>query len=75
MDNKLVDKEIKKPDYKVADVNLSDFGLREISIAEAEMPGLMAFEVNIDTKPLKVQESQVVFTTVQTAVLIETLVD
>ena len=77
MDNKLVDKEIKKLDYKVADVNLSDFGLREISIAEAEMPGLMALRSKYrHEKPLKgARIAGCIHMTVQTAVLIETLVD
>ena len=41
-------------DYKVADINLADFGRKEISIAETEMPGLMALrEEYKDIQPLK----------------------
>ena len=35
-------------DYKVADITLAEFGRKEISIAEHEMPGLMATEKNMD---------------------------
>ena len=36
-------------DFKVADINLADFGRREISLAENEMPALMALRTNIKT--------------------------
>jgi len=64
-------------DYKVADINLADWGRREIEIAEKEMPGLMAIrEKYRDAKPLKgVRISGSLHMTIQTAVLIETLVD
>tara|TARA_B100000676_G_C18091469_1_gene860262 strand:+ start:107 stop:1399 length:1293 start_codon:yes stop_codon:yes gene_type:complete len=64
-------------DYKVADINLADFGRKEISIAETEMPGLMALrEEYKDIQPLK--DANIVgclHMTVQTAVLIETLIE
>ncbi|MBC35386.1 MAG: adenosylhomocysteinase [Bacteroidetes bacterium] len=64
-------------DYKIADINLADFGRKEIEIAEKEMPGLMAIRKKYSTeKPLKdVRVSGSLHMTVQTAVLIETLVD
>jgi adenosylhomocysteinase len=65
------------PAYKVADLTLADFGRKEIGIAEHEMPGLMATRAKYGpSKPLagvKVMGS--LHMTVQTAVLIETLVD
>ena len=64
-------------DYKVADINLADFGRKEISIAETEMPGLMAFrEEYKDIQPLKgANIVGCLHMTVQTAVLIETLIE
>ncbi|MFC6696701.1 adenosylhomocysteinase [Nocardioides daphniae] len=63
-------------DYKVADLNLADFGRTEIQLAEHEMPGLMAMRERYgDSKPLagaKIAGS--LHMTIQTAVLIETLV-
>ncbi len=66
-----------KTDYKVADINLADFGRKEIELAEHEMPGLMAIrEENAREKPLAgVRVAGSLHMTVQTAVLIETLVD
>ncbi len=66
-----------KTDYKVADISLAEFGRREIGIAEKEMPGLMAVrEKHRDSKPLAgVRISGSLHMTVQTAVLIETLVE
>src|SRR5947199_9614138 len=66
-----------KEDYKVADINLADFGRKEISIAEKEMPGLMAIRAKYAaSKPLAgVRITGSLHMTVQTAVLIETLVD
>ncbi len=63
--------------YKVADINLADWGRKEIEIAEKEMPGLMALREKYgQTKPLKdVRISGSLHMTIQTAVLIETLVD
>lgn len=65
-----------KEDYKVADITLADFGRKEISIAENEMPGLMATrEKFAGEKPLAgVRIMGSLHMTVQTAVLIETLV-
>src|SRR5256714_10566311 len=66
----------RKQDYKVADVSLADFGRKEISIAEKEMPGLMAIrEKYAPSKPLAgVRVTGSLNMTIQTAVLIETLV-
>src|SRR3954468_6813216 len=64
-------------DYKIADISLADFGRKEISIAEKEMPGLMAIrEKYAKSKPLSgVRVMGSLHMTIQTAVLIETLVD
>ena len=66
-----------RPPFKVADLSLAEFGRREITLAEHEMPGLMALrEQHGESKPLagaKIMGS--LHMTVQTAVLIETLVD
>ncbi|SDX36154.1 adenosylhomocysteinase [Allochromatium warmingii] len=64
-------------DYKVADINLADFGRKEIAIAETEMPGLMAIRRKFAaTKPLTgARITGSLHMTIQTAVLIETLVD
>jgi adenosylhomocysteinase len=63
-------------DYKVADMSLADWGRKEIDIAETEMPGLMALRAEFGaSKPLK--DARIVgclHMTIQTAVLIETLV-
>jgi adenosylhomocysteinase len=66
-----------KPRYKVADLSLADWGRKEIAIAETEMPGLMALrERYADTQPLKgARIAGCLHMTIQTAVLIETLVD
>src|SRR5947208_7774671 len=65
-----------KADYKVADINLAEWGRKEISIAEKEMPGLMAIrEKYAASKPLNgVRITGSLHMTIQTAVLIETLV-
>jgi adenosylhomocysteinase len=65
-----------KPDYKVADITLADWGRKEIAIAETEMPGLMAIrEEYRDSKPLQgARITGCLHMTIQTAVLIETLV-
>src|SRR5438270_11939323 len=65
-----------KLDYKVADINLADFGRKEIDIAEQEMPGLMAVrEKYAADKPLAgVRVTGSLHMTIQTAVLIETMV-
>jgi adenosylhomocysteinase len=64
-------------DYKVADMSLAEWGRKEISIAEFEMPGLMSIRKKYATsKPLKgVRVTGSLHMTIQTAVLIETLVD
>ncbi len=63
-------------DYLVKDIALADFGRKEIAIAETEMPGLMALREEYgDSKPLKgARIAGSLHMTVQTAVLIETLV-
>ncbi|UCF87739.1 MAG: adenosylhomocysteinase [Nitrospiraceae bacterium] len=63
--------------YKVADLSLAEWGRKEIEIAEQEMPGLMAVREKYSSeKPLKgVRISGSLHMTIQTAVLIETLVD
>ena len=66
---------IEKLKYKVADLNLADFGRKEIEIAEKEMPGLMAIRKKFGpSKPLKgARITGSLHMTIQTAVLIETL--
>jgi len=63
--------------YKIADISLSDWGRKEIEIAEKEMPGLMAIREKYATeKPLKgARIMGSLHMTIQTAVLIETLMD
>jgi len=63
------------PDYKVADMSLAEWGHKEISIGEVEMPGLMALREEYgETKPLKgARIAGCLHMTIQTAVLIETL--
>jgi adenosylhomocysteinase len=65
------------PDYKVADISLADWGRKEIRIAETEMPGLMALRAEFGkSKPLKgARIVGCLHMTIQTAVLMETLVD
>ena len=64
-------------DFKVKDINQADFGRKEISIAESEMPGLMALRKEFKSKqPLKgARILGCLHMTIQTAVLIETLVE
>jgi len=63
--------------YKIADINLADWGRKEIELAEYEMPGLMALRKKYGAeKPLKgAQITGSLHMTIQTAVLIETLVE
>jgi len=63
------------PDYKVADMSLAEWGHKEISIAEVEMPGLMALREEYgDSKPLQgARIAGCLHMTIQTAVLIESL--
>ena len=64
-------------DYKIADINLADWGRKELDIAEKEMPGLMATRKKYGSeKPLKgVRIMGSLHMTIQTAALIETLVE
>jgi adenosylhomocysteinase len=68
---------VKDLPYKVRDINLADWGRKEISIAEIEMPGLMALRKKYGKdKPLKgARIAGSLHMTIQTAVLIETLVE
>jgi len=63
--------------YKVKDIGLADWGRKEIKLAEAEMPGLMSLREEFkDEKPLKgARIAGCLHMTIQTAVLIETLVE
>ena len=63
--------------YKVKDINLAAWGRKEIELAEAEMPGLMSLREEFgDSKPLKgARIAGCLHMTIQTAVLIETLVE
>ena len=67
----------KNTDYKIADISLAGWGRKEIAIAENEMPGLMGLrEEYAGQKPLKgARIAGSLHMTIQTAVLIETLVD
>src|SRR5512139_2366658 len=64
-------------DFKVKDMSLADWGRKEIQIAESEMPGLMALRAEYGkSKPLKgARIAGCLHMTIQTAVLIETLID
>lgn len=75
--NTVTENTLTKDNYVVADINLADYGRKEIAIAEHEMPGLMAIrEEYAQTKPLKgAKITGSLHMTIQTAVLIETLVD
>jgi len=66
-----------KPAYKVANIGLADFGRKEIIMAEKEMPGLISLRKQYGaTKPLKgARIAGCLHMTIQTAVLIETLVE
>jgi len=63
--------------YKVKDIDLAEWGKKEIKLAEAEMPGLMALRAKLKKeKPLKgARIAGCLHMTIQTAVLIETLID
>jgi adenosylhomocysteinase len=67
---------VSKPKCKVKDISLADWGRKEIELAEAEMPGLMSLREEYgDSKPLKgARIAGCLHMTIQTAVLIETLV-
>ena len=64
-------------DFKVKDISLAEFGRQEILLAQDEMPALMALRVKYkDEQPLKGAKIMgCIHMTIQTAVLIETLVD
>ena len=63
-------------DYKIKDISLAEFGRKEIEIAEKEMPGLMSVREKYKEAPLKGKKiTGSLHMTIQTAVLIETLVD
>jgi adenosylhomocysteinase len=68
---------IETQDYKIKDISLAEWGRKEMRLAEAEMPGLMAVrEEYKKTKPLKgARIAGCLHMTIQTAVLIETLID
>ena len=68
---------IEKMNFKVKDINLAEWGRKEIKLAEAEMPGLMMLrEKYAKSKPLAGSRiAGCLHMTIQTAVLIETLVD
>lgn len=68
---------LKKSSYKVKDISLADWGRKEITLAEAEMPGLMALREKYGKeKPLKgARIAGCLHMTIQTAVLIETLAE
>ncbi len=68
---------IKSMNYKVADIELSSLGEKEIKLAESEMPGLMALrKLYKNKKPLEgARIAGCIHMTIQTAVLIETLID
>jgi len=74
MQNMVADTPLK---YKVADISLAEWGRKEIEIAEKEMPGLMSIRKKYSTeKPLKgARISGSLHMTIQTAVLIETLIE
>lgn len=68
---------LKPDDFKVADISLADFGRKEIELAQVEMPGLMALREKYGSKkPLSgARITGSLHMTIQTAVLIETLVE
>ena len=68
---------VTKPKFKVKDLSLADWGRKEISLAESEMPGLMSLRKEYaSSKPLKgARIAGCLHMTIQTAVLIETLVE
>ncbi|GMU86556.1 MAG: adenosylhomocysteinase [Ignavibacteriales bacterium] len=72
-----LDKEVANLPYKVKDITLAEWGRKEITLAEAEMPGLMALREEYGKiKPLKgARIAGCLHMTIQTAVLIETLIE
>ncbi len=75
--SQITEKGVKKLPYKVKDISLAEWGRKEINLAEAEMPGLMAIrEEFAKKKPLKgARIAGCLHMTIQTAVLIETLIE
>lgn len=75
--SQITEKGVKKLPYKVKDISLAEWGRKEIKLAEAEMPGLMAIREDFaKKKPLKgARIAGCLHMTIQTAVLIETLID
>ncbi|HEX6237710.1 MAG TPA: adenosylhomocysteinase, partial [Acidimicrobiales bacterium] len=67
---------VREGDFKVADLSLAPWGRKEIELAEVEMPGLMALRAEfVDAQPLAgARITGSLHMTIQTAVLIETLV-
>jgi adenosylhomocysteinase len=74
---KTLEKDLKLEKYKVKDLSLAEWGRKEIRLAEAEMPGLMSIRDEYrNSKPLKgARIAGCLHMTIQTAVLIETLVE
>lgn len=74
---KTLEKNLKLEKFKVKDLSLAEWGRKEIRLAEAEMPGLMAIRAEYrDSKPLKgARIAGCLHMTIQTAVLIETLIE
>ncbi len=72
-----IDTNVKSKDFKVKDLSLAEWGRKEINLAEAEMPGLMSIRNEYKkSKPLKgARIAGCLHMTIQTAVLIETLID
>ena len=68
---------ISTPNYVISDISLADFGRKELNIAETEMPGLIALRQKYkSSKPLEgAKIAGSLHMTIQTAVLIETLVE
>lgn len=77
MPTKNVEQPVITKDFKVKDLSLAEWGRKEIRLAEAEMPGLMSIRKQYSTsKPLKgTRIAGCLHMTIQTAVLIETLID
>jgi adenosylhomocysteinase len=75
--SKTLEKDLKLEKFKVKDISLAEWGRKEIRLAEAEMPGLMSIrEEYKNSKPLKgARIAGCLHMTIQTAVLIETLID
>lgn len=73
----MAEETLSRPKYKVKDISLAEWGRKEIELAEAEMPGLMSLREEYgESKPLKgARIAGCLHMTIQTAVLIETLVE